>query len=168
MENDSKNKVGAEAVPKLNKFVASSLILSFLDLRSTNLTDAGLIQLCSGIMGNKTLFHLNLSKNDITQSGIEKFAPILFRTSLTELDLSLNPLGNNGVKVLSDNFSENVPTERKGIFNKGKRSKLVKLNLSETKFFESGGQSLLRNLNQFNQIEHLTLDYNHFGQENMH
>ena len=45
MENVSKNKVGVKAVPKLNKFIRSSQILTFLDLRSTNLTDKGLILL---------------------------------------------------------------------------------------------------------------------------
>ena len=46
VENVSKNKVGVKAVPKLNKLIRASQILSFLDLRSTNLTDAGLIVLC--------------------------------------------------------------------------------------------------------------------------
>jgi hypothetical protein len=89
-------------------FLKSSQILSFLDLRSTNLTDAGLIALCDGLVGNLTLFHINLSKNDITSSGIEKFGPILFRTAISELDLSQNPLGNNGVRCLSENLFEKV------------------------------------------------------------
>ena len=46
VENVSKNKVGVKAVPKLIKLIQTSQILSFLDLRSTNLTDPGLIILC--------------------------------------------------------------------------------------------------------------------------
>ena len=46
VENVSKNRVGEKAVPKLNKFLQASQIMSFLDLRSTNLTDSGLILLC--------------------------------------------------------------------------------------------------------------------------
>lgn len=135
MENDSKNKIGAKAVPKLNMFIKSSQVLSFLDLRSTNLMDEGLALLSDGLVGNRTLFHLNLSKNDITQSGIEKFAPILYKTSLTELDLSLNPLGSNGVRILSENFSHRTqPAKERGILDKGIKSKLVKLSLAETKF----------------------------------
>ena len=83
-----------------------STILSFLDLKSTNLTDAGLIVLTDGLAGNRSILHLNLSKNDITQTGIEHFAPSLYKTGINELDLSNNPLGNNGVKVLAENLFE--------------------------------------------------------------
>ena len=103
-ENVSKNKVGSKAVPKLNNLLKTSQVLSFLDLRSTNLTDSGLTLLADGLLANRTLLCLNLSKNDITSSSIEKFAPILHTTAIEELDLSLNPLGNNGVKCLSENL----------------------------------------------------------------
>lgn len=121
IENVSKNRVGAKAVPKLNKFLKTSQVLSFLDLRSTNLTDAGLNLLTDGLIDNQTLFYLNLSKNDITSSSIEKFAPILHRTALEELDLSLNPLGNNGVRCLSENFSERVSDGRGGFKDGNKK-----------------------------------------------
>ena len=78
-------------------------------MRSTNLTDTGLAVLAEGLPLCPTLFVLNIAKNDITQSGIEKFAPILFRTKISELDLSLNPLGNGGVRCFADNLWEKVP-----------------------------------------------------------
>ena len=102
-ENDMKNKLGVIAVPKLNSFLRQSQILTFLDLRSTNLTDAGIELLSEGLVDNKTILYLNLSKNDITCSGMEPFAPILPKTAITELDLSMNPLGNNGVIVFAEN-----------------------------------------------------------------
>ena len=98
-----KNKLGVRAVPKLNNFLRQSQILNFLDLRSTNLTDAGIELLSAGLVDNQTLLYLNLSKNDITCSGMEPFAPILLKTAIQELDLSMNPLGNNGVIVLAEN-----------------------------------------------------------------
>ena len=121
-------------MPKLNKLLQTSQVISFLDLRSTNLTDAGVALLSDGLRGNRSLFNLCLSKNDITSSGIEKFAPVLFYSAITELDLSLNPLGNNGVKCLSENLFEQVPDERHGGTRRGEKCKLTKLNLSETKF----------------------------------
>ena len=164
----SKNKVGVKAVPKLNKLIRSSQILTFLDLRSTNLTDAGTVLLGQGLVGNKTLLHLNLSKNDITQTGLESFAPALQGTNLTELDLSLNPLGNNGIKCLADNFTENFTNERRSLLGRGAECKLVKLNLSETKFSEHGGYYLMKSLQDYKNMQCLILDYNHFGSENMH
>ena len=113
------------------------------------------------------MFHLNVSKNDITQSGLEHFAPILFQTNISELDLSLNPLGNNGVRCLSENLFENLPTERGRPPRRGAKCKLVKLNLAETKFLEHGGYHLFKNLIEFNAMQCLVLDYNLFGSENM-
>ena len=113
----------------------ASQILSFLDLRSTNLTDAGLVFLCKGLKGNHTIETLSLSKNDITSSGLEKFAPIIVKTAIRDLDLSLNPLGNNGIRCLADNLFEKIKDERRsGLSRNGKKCNLVKLNLSETKF----------------------------------
>ena len=110
---------------------------------------------------------MNLSKNDITQSGLEHFAPILFKTNISELDLSLNPLGNNGVRCLSENFFENLPSERRGITRKGVKCHLSKLNLAETKFFELGAYHLFKNLIDYNSMKSLVLDYNLFGSDNM-
>jgi len=148
-------------------FIRSSQILSFLDLRSTNLTDAGLIALCEGLIGNQTLFHINLSKNDITSSSVEKFAPILYKTGITELDLSLNPLGNNGVRCLAENLFERIYDERRGSTSHGLKCKLMKLNLSETKFQEHGGYHLFKNLIEFHSMSTLILDYNQFETKNI-
>ena len=155
IENVNKNKVGVKAVPKLNMFLKSSQILSFLDLRSTNLTDAGLIALCDGLIDNITLFNLNLSKNDITSSGIEKFSTILYRTAISELDLSQNPLGNNGVRCLSEHLIEKVQS-----YQNRQKCKLLKLNLSETKFQENGGYHLFKNLIEYHVLTTLIIDYN--------
>lgn len=122
-------------MPKLNAFIRSSQVLSFLDIRSTNLTDAGLVALCDGLVGNRTLFCLNLSKNDITSSGLETFAPMLHTTAIKDLDLSLNPLGNSGIRILSENLFEMVTDRRRGgTVKRGRKCALRKLNLSETKF----------------------------------
>ena len=74
-----------------------------MDLRSTNLTDKGIKLLCLGLKDNRTILELNLSKNDITAAGIEHFAFVLWKTGIQELDISLNPLGNAGVKYLAEN-----------------------------------------------------------------
>lgn len=65
-ENVNRNRLSVRAVPDLNKYLISSQVLQFLDLRSTNLTDAGLSLLCEGLPACKTLDLLNLAKNDIT------------------------------------------------------------------------------------------------------
>jgi len=161
IENVNKNRLGAKAVPKLNELLQTSQILSFLDLRSTNLTDSGIALLCKGLVCCKTLTNLNLSKNDITSTGIEKFAPILYLTSITELDLSLNPLGNNGVKFLAEHLFERIE-DGKSLSRRGQKCNLVRLNLTETKFQENGVYHLCKQLVDYHSLQYLYLDYNQF------
>mmetsp|Transcript_24080 Transcript_24080/g.32290 ORF Transcript_24080/g.32290 Transcript_24080/m.32290 type:complete len:279 (+) Transcript_24080:141-977(+) len=178
-ENVNKNRLSVLAVPKLNELLQKSKIMQFLDLRSTNLTDAGLAMLVEGLPFCSTLFNLNIAKNDITSSGMEKFAPILHRTAISELDISLNPLGNNGVRCLAENLWEKVYhhitlSQRETIsvtelnfrdvdkYSNGKKCALLKLNLSETKLQESGANHLFKNLLDFYSLQHLNIDHNCF------
>ena len=48
----------------------------------------------------------------------------------------------------------------RGGFKHGDKCKLTKLNLAETKFQESGGYHLMRNLVDFNSLRCLVLDHN--------
>ena len=77
IENINKNKVGLKAIPSLNEYLKASTVLTFLNLRSTLLTDQGLALLCEGLKDNKTLLVLNIAKNDITADGMEPFAETL-------------------------------------------------------------------------------------------
>ena len=68
---------------------------------------------------------------------MEKFAPILHLTGIQELDLSLNPLGNNGVKIFSEYLW--VPVDETNnrfasSYKKRVKCELLKLNISECKF----------------------------------
>lgn len=110
--------------------------------------------------------NLNVSKNDITSTGIEKFAPILYMTSITELDLSLNPLGNNGVKFLAEHLFERIEDGR-SLSRRGKKCNLVRLNLIETKFQENGVYHLCKQLVDYHSLQYLFLDYNQFETKNM-
>ena len=149
-----------QTVPKLNDMLRAGQVLQFLDLRSTNLTDAGLSLLCDGLVHCQALFFVNLAKNDITHSGIEQFGPVMASSTIQELDLSLNPLGSSGIKCLAENLWVKKPSynsllpdetphptsasievnnafggqQRKAVeFIRGDKCQLQKLNLSETK-----------------------------------
>ena len=94
--------------------------------------------------------YLNLAKNELTHSGMERFAPILAKTDISELDLSLNPLGNSGVRCLIENLWEKIPkynstvsfkekdlvgvnavaTQKPAEYRIGKPASIVKLTLS--------------------------------------
>lgn len=112
-----------------------------------------MVALCDGLIGNKTLFCLNLSKNDITSSGLETFAPMLHTTAIRELDMSLNPLGNTGIRIIAENLFELITDKRRNVtVKRGKKSALRKLNLAETKFQEQGGYHLFKQLIDFSSM----------------
>ena len=57
------------------------------------LFDSGLISLCDGLIENKVLKTLNISKNDITAFGAVRLKECLKTMYLYELDIGHNPLG---------------------------------------------------------------------------
>ena len=116
MENTSKNKIGEKAVPKLVEFLQKSKIIQFLNLRSTVLGDPGLTMLSDGLKNNKTIFNLNVAKNDLTVNGIEAFAKVLVTTQIQELDISFNPLGNVGITELATIFTRQHSGKVHGYF----------------------------------------------------
>ena len=66
--------------------------------------------LSEGLKNNKSIYSLNISKNDITVSGIEAFTQIIQNTWIQELDLSFNPIGNAGITELANSLIKK-PTE---------------------------------------------------------
>ena len=101
-----------------------------------------------------------MSKNDITQTGIEHFGEILFTTNITELDLSLNPLGNNGIRSVADSLFEKVFDKRRNAIIRGEKCKVINLNLAETKCQDQGSYYLFKSLMDYHRLDSLTLDHN--------
>ena len=86
--------------------------------------------LAEGLINNISLFNLNLSRNDITVSGLEALAQVLPTTLLEELDLSGNPLGNMGIAQLASSLITTQKNKHGGFF----RCNLKELNISECSF----------------------------------
>ena len=87
----------------------------------------------------------------------------MWKTGIQELDISLNPLGNQGVKFLAENglfIKMKDPKSQRIINDYNRKSNLRKLNLTETKFSEMGYYFLLKNLVRFHNLNTLILDYN--------
>ncbi len=66
-------------------------------MKGNILSDTVITTLCDGLIENKILIGLNISSNDITSYGADKIKDALLTTELKELDMSGNPLGNQGV-----------------------------------------------------------------------
>jgi hypothetical protein len=66
-----------------------------------NLGDTGLIRLTEGLSSGGVLSNLNISKNEITWTGIAVLAEALTTSPIKSLHLSENPIGNKGVMELA-------------------------------------------------------------------
>ena len=106
-----------------------------------------------------------MSKNDLTAASIKKLAPILHTTRIEDLDLACNPLGNAGIKSLSEHFFEIVIQGVKK--RQGRPCSLKRLKLADTNFTAQGGYALMRATTALNQITYLNLDHNAFLTRNL-
>ncbi|XP_072321664.1 protein NLRC3-like [Eucyclogobius newberryi] len=83
--------------------VLSSSSLTLLDLSLNDLQDSGVEQLCDGLKSAPCrLKTLSLSFCGLTNSICGPLASVLSSSSLTHLDLSLNDLQDSGVELLCD------------------------------------------------------------------
>ncbi|TNV84842.1 hypothetical protein FGO68_gene16571 [Halteria grandinella] len=109
-DNVQKNKVGEKGIKYLVPLLQYSQHLEFLNLSGNLLQDTGVIELCEGIIGNRTLVSLNIAKNELTGFSILKLRDTLKTASLRELNLSLNPLGSQAIKDFAQFLSSHECT----------------------------------------------------------
>ncbi|KAA0066611.1 protein NLRC3 [Cucumis melo var. makuwa] len=93
-------KVDREAKLKLNDFAKELRTFSSVDMTARNFGDEGLFFLAESLGYNQTVEEVNFSANGITAEGIKAFDGVLqSNIILKTLDLSGNPIGDDGVKV---------------------------------------------------------------------
>ncbi|KAM4794941.1 ribonuclease inhibitor-like [Rhinophrynus dorsalis] len=88
----------------LRSVIITNRSLIRLDLRYNNLQDSGVKRLCDGLRHpDCTLQDLGLKRCSLTSSScVELRSVIIKKRSLTRLDLSNNDLQDSGVKLLCD------------------------------------------------------------------
>lgn len=83
--------------------------LKVLHLRTNQICDKGIVNLCSGLEYNTSLTKLHLRNNKLTDEAARALAKVLKKnTSLTELDLSANNLTEAAALALADVLRSNV------------------------------------------------------------
>uniref|UniRef100_A0A8C1MRJ9 NACHT domain-containing protein n=2 Tax=Cyprinus carpio TaxID=7962 RepID=A0A8C1MRJ9_CYPCA len=101
-----------ESCSNLAKVLGSDNNLKELNMSNNNLLDSGMKQLCIGLETCK-LEILKLSKCDLTEESCSDLASVLSSDSsrLKKLDLSNNNLQDSGVNLLSDGLKRNFKLE---------------------------------------------------------
>uniref|UniRef100_A0A8C2KBT8 NACHT domain-containing protein n=1 Tax=Cyprinus carpio TaxID=7962 RepID=A0A8C2KBT8_CYPCA len=93
--------------------IRSDTNLKDLNMNNNNLQDSGLINLCIGLRNIKCKLEiLSLRKCDLTEESCSALASVFSSdSSLKDLDLSNNNLQDSGVKLLSDGLKESCKLE---------------------------------------------------------
>ena len=95
---------------EISHYLQQSTSLERLYLNENNLDDENIHIICQALSANKQIKYLHLANNRITHDCAKDFAMILQEStsSLVELDLSKNPLGDTGVQLIVQSLTKNM------------------------------------------------------------
>jgi len=95
-------KLGVSGADKIGEMISYNKSISSVNLGDNEISDKGVEKLVGHLRGNTTLKHLNLSNNGITVIGANHLKGLLTThcSSLNNIELSCNPLGDNGIDII--------------------------------------------------------------------
>ncbi len=101
-EENAKNIASALAVnTSLERLVLGGIVVG------CDLQDHGVIHFAHALIKNKSLVHLDLRANGISDLGVKKLVNALFiNKTLASLDLRFNVITENGVELIADLLKE--------------------------------------------------------------
>lgn len=142
------NFLTVDAAYHLGEMLSTNSTLVELNLEGCRIGPEGARRLFSGIIGNRNLSVLDLSRNDLDEAGGEHFAEALFRgAGIKEINLRKNNLGSKTAAALAVAFETH--------------NKLIHIDLSWNNFFNPVSACLLLNKLQENEyLEYLNLSWN--------
>ena len=97
-----RNRICSEGVSLITKVLKNNYFLEKIDLSSNSIKNEGLKYIVNGLMSNITLQNLNLHNNEITERGISYMESKLTECKLKHLNISCNPISNNGLISLGE------------------------------------------------------------------
>lgn len=148
-----KNRLGTAGSKSLGMLLAENKTLSILNIASTGITPEGLDYILEGMKKNSTLLSLNIENNSISSKSTEKLAKALSGSEVTDLNLALNKIGNEGCEHIGKLLS----------YSYGQFCMLTKLNLSENRIGTSGLSKIFKALRNNSQLVELNLSKNNLS-----
>ena len=128
----NRNRICAEGVKPLEEVLQTNFFIENLDLSSNSIKNEGFRYLINGIKENEIVKKLNISNNEIDEKGIFYLKEHLKNCKVEILDLSLNPIGNEGCIAISKCLTT------------AKLSEVVYLNLSDCSIKFNGVREFFR------------------------
>ena len=104
LEGINRNHLTARGIKNIVKYLKSNFFIETLNLSGISIKNEGFDLICKGLNNNISLFNLNISNNDIQESGIKNSIKYIETTKLHSLNLSNNPIMDEGLIILTNNL----------------------------------------------------------------
>ena len=143
-----RNRICAEGVKLIEKVLQNNLYLEKIDLSWNSLKNEGLKYIVNGLIKNSTLQTLILSNNEINEKGMSYMESKIYSCKLKHLDLSYNPISNQGLILLGN-----------CLYVK-KLNEISYLNLSECSFNFNAFKPFIKKLSKNHKLLTLILNKN--------
>ena len=130
----NRNRICSEGVKLIEEVLQTNFFIENLDLSSNSIKNEGFKYLINGLKGNEVMRKLNVSNNEIDEKGIFYLKDNLKNCKIEILDLSSNPIGNDGCIAISNCL---LP---------GKLSEIMYINLSDCSIKFIGIREFFKNV----------------------
>ena len=97
-----RNRICSEGVKLIEKVLKTNFYLEKIDLSSNSLKNEGMKYIINGLESNSSLEVLIISNNEINEKGIIYMESKIKSCKLKHLDISCNPISNNGLILIAD------------------------------------------------------------------
>ena len=144
----NKNRICADGVKNIEKVLKNNFFLEFMDLSSNSIRNEGFKYLINGLNGNYIIKKLNVSNNEIDAKGIYYLKNNLKISKVEYLDLSENPLGNEGCVEISKCLVADILSE------------VTYINLSDCSIKFSGVREFFNNVKRNKKLDTILLNKN--------
>ena len=118
---------GVSRADKIGEMIHYNKSISYVNLGWNSIGDNGVEKLVGQLRGNTTLKHLDLWGNGISVIGAKHLKGLLTThcSSLNNIELSCNPLGDNGVDIILQSLT--ITMEHVGLYDTGMTSRCLSL-----------------------------------------
>lgn len=96
-EGINRNRLTSKGIKSIVKYLSKNLFIESLNLSGNSLKNEGFELICKGLNNNISLQNLNISHNDIQETGITHSLKIINMTKLFSINLSNNPILDDGL-----------------------------------------------------------------------
>ena len=152
LEGINRNRISYEGLSRMEMVLKRNVFIECLHIAGNSIKNKGLRLIINGLNENTTLTLLDISHNDIDSNGFIVNMDHLKSTKILDLNMSNNPIQNEGVIKFTDCL-KSFPN-------------IKKLNLSNCKIAFKGLYYLLLNLQNVKRIDTLNISNNDISSDN--